>query len=582
MSYLDVNLEEDKIKALARELKQSLNLPPDRALRVARKKLAFDVAKPDNPADFFNPPQSRNSFLDSLLKGTGIKMVEPPSLGIGPGGDLMAYPQASDEMLQAARLAMSDVPLPEKTLKPPFSINTFLDSLIEGDSAQIAENKANTMFELQKAEGLYDRPEQFFEPEKKPSPPQFMTTPADVRGQQRMPSLDNLTRKGLRSLKNIINSGLIEPVRNMYAQSGPGEFETAMNVLESKEFDDLLNKPLPKKDGKTVVNIAEITKEINKIAKNEQQKVAAKKIPTLEVSPAETKGEKALDFVSRTVGGIGGFMLRLWAMKKLVGGPQSVTRDTLAWELENQSQGGFPGKGAAIKTGLGAIEKIPTVSKAGKATKIGTGGAFYGGLTLAQGGSLEEVVTNTLIGAGFQAWGIHKQNQFLKELKSHLRKEAYAKSQRNISQKNKEAYRNYQKEVARIEKSGGPERSKQLDAAKYNYQKKLDGITAVAGDVLRRDAKAIDRTVDVIARQVHHGQVKGKEKELAKKIVEKGVTRATARELEKTTKLKTPKKEPELAKNGYPEELKPDQVRVAPTTRAARKAGAEVTRKAAA
>lgn len=441
--------------------------------------------------------------------------------------------------------------------------NTFLDSLLAGTPL--------TMFDRQKAEGLYDRPK----PEGPKPSPFFGVEPTRemmtklTKAKKEPLDLSYLAKMGSRTAKNIINSGLIEPVQELYIGSSPGEFSTAMKMVDSEEFDKFLSEPVKKnKAGEAILDISEITKRLNKIAKKEQQKTAAL-IPTLGVAKPGTKSEKALDFASRTAGGIGGFLLRLWAMKKLVGGTPSIARDTLAWELESQSMGGTPGKGAIMKTALGGIEKIPTVSALGKAGKVAAGGGMYGGITLAQGGSVEEVVTNTLIGAGFQAWGIHKQNQFLKRLETQLKKSAYNEVQGNIQKGHNAVKAEYQKNLQRMDTK---------DATDI-HKRALKAVTQHHSGQLERQEGQIAKVMDLMKRKVHHGTITEKLKmtpeELAKEIAAKGVTPRAAREAAKIDKPTV--KRQELAKKGYPEEIRPDKVAVVPTTRAARKAGTKAT-----
>ncbi len=112
--------------------------------------------------------------------------------------------------------------------------------------------------------------------------------------------------------------------------------------------------------------------------------------------------------------GVASFITKLVLSKKVFGGAPAVAR----WEAINLAEGGPVGKGAGVRAGLGWVSKVPTLTAIGKATKIAAGGGFFGTITALEGGDFVDVTVSTIIGAGFQAWGINKQNNFLKRYKT--------------------------------------------------------------------------------------------------------------------------------------------------------------------
>lgn len=232
-----------------------------------------------------------------------------------------------------------------------------------------------------------------------------------------------------------------------------------------------------------------------------------------DVPLAETAGEKAVDVVA----GIGAFVTQLLVAKKLIP-PGTVLSDAVAWEILNQAEGGIPGKGAAVQGSLGAISKIPTVTTGGKALKITAGGGLFGGLTAAEGGSLEDIAVSAAIGAGFQGWGIYKQAQWLKSFKGELLKAEKARVQGKKSSGMARNTEKYHQDLAAAKTE--PQRAK----AASDYQKRNMAVTRNVNTEIQRAAKSVDKAMDVVSRKLHHGKLEGREGELAKEIVEKGLT----------------------------------------------------------
>ena len=257
---------------------------------------------------------------------------------------------------------------------------------------------------------------------------------------------------------------------------------------------------------------------------------------TLDVPPAEGAAEKVVDITA----GIGAFVTQLLIAKKLIP-TGTVLSDAVAWEILNQAEGGIPGQGAVIRGSLGALGKIPTVTAGGKAAKIAAGGGLFGGLTAVQGGSLEDIAVSTAIGAGFQAWGIRKQTQWLKGFKQELLKAEKIKVQGKKDTGLRANAERYERDLTAAKT---PEQQAKASA---DLQKRNLAITRNANTEIERASGRIDKAMDIIGRKLHHGKLKGKEPELAKEIVEKGLTPEAVSEVGKV-KLPPEKGEQKFAK----------------------------------
>lgn len=227
--------------------------------------------------------------------------------------------------------------------------------------------------------------------------------------------------------------------------------------------------------------------------------------------------------------GIGAFMTQVLVAKKLVP-TGTVLPDAVAWEMINRSQGGVPGKGAAMQGTLSAISQIPTVTNAGKAAKVVASGVAFGGLTFAEGGSFEEIAISTAIGMGFAGWEIKKQNAWLKEFEQHLRLAEKAKVQSGVSEANKAASQTYQENINK----GMGAREAKIILQRSTLNNARAGTTE-----LRKSTVSIKKAMDVVARKLKRGKLEGREPELAQQIVEKGLTPEAVAEV---AKIKLPPK----------------------------------------
>ncbi len=225
---------------------------------------------------------------------------------------------------------------------------------------------------------------------------------------------------------------------------------------------------------------------------------------TLDVPPAEGAAEKAVDITA----GIGAFVTQLLIVKKLIP-TGTVLSDAVAWEILNQAEGGIPGQGAAIRGSLGALGKIPTVSAGGKAAKIAAGGGLFGGLTAVQGGNFEDIAVSTAIGAGFQAWGIRKQTQWLKGFKQELLKAEKVKVQGAKSEGMRRNAERYQQDLT-VAKT--PE---QQAKASSDLQKRNLSITENANTEIVRASGRVDKIMVDVTQKLQHGKLpppKGEQK----------------------------------------------------------------------
>ncbi|TSA39899.1 hypothetical protein D4Q85_00615, partial [bacterium] len=114
------------------------------------------------------------------------------------------------------------------------------------------------------------------------------------------------------------------------------------------------------------------------------------------VPARETMGERVTDVAS----GLGAFLVRLWAAKRVaaklpVPATATTLRDALAWELINTD--GPPGTGALMSGTLGAIGSLKAVGTAAKLGKLGAESVLFAGLAQAEGADLEQTVISALI-----------------------------------------------------------------------------------------------------------------------------------------------------------------------------------------
>lgn len=119
----------------------------------------------------------------------------------------------------------------------------------------------------------------------------------------------------------------------------------------------------------------------------------------LPVGPPRNTVEKIADVTAGLAAFIGQISIAGKALPK--GTPAPVV-----WETVTQASGGKPGEGAAMAATLGIIGKIPAVSAAGKAAKVGATSLTFGGMTAIAGGDTEDILISAMVPvalAGIQA-----------------------------------------------------------------------------------------------------------------------------------------------------------------------------------
>lgn len=236
---------------------------------------------------------------------------------------------------------------------------------------------------------------------------------------------------GVRGGKRVINAAVVKPIRKLYEGSSLAELDTALALIDDKEFGEYLNQP-PERDkkGRVVIDFGKIN-EFARKAKQRTKEQTAKAMPGFKIPAPETRAEKTVDFIGNVVGGVGGFIGRIVLLKKMLGGGGTI-RDTLAWELENQFMGGPTGKGAAIRGSLGAIAKIPTGSVTGKVAKVVAQSGLFSTATAISGGNKEDIIVSALIPVVFNSWHFIKQRQYITNYERGLRQGAYKEYQNRI------------------------------------------------------------------------------------------------------------------------------------------------------
>ncbi len=265
--------------------------------------------------------------------------------------------------------------------------------------------------------------------------------------------------------------------------------------------------------------------------------------------------------------GVASFITKTVLLKKAFGGAPAVAR----WEARNLAEGGPVGKGAGVRAGLGVIETIPTLTAIGKGAKIAAGGGFFGTLTALEGGDFVDVTVSTIIGAGYQAWGIKKQNDFVKSYKAGLRKQAFNEVTAKTQSMRSEADR-----LLRDELRAATTRTEKI-AARTRHRQLIRGISSLIERETRSADKLINAQMDKVnssIRQVSEAKAKKarevsqKEPELAKtgfkdpaqrlttpKFVrqQQKETARTVKTFAKAKAAKTPEKAFKVFKKGLPE-----------------------------
>ncbi len=228
--------------------------------------------------------------------------------------------------------------------------------------------------------------------------------------------------------------------------------------------------------------------------------------------------------------GVASFITKQLLLKKAFGGAPAVAR----WEARNLAEGGPVGKGAGVRAGLGVIDKIPTISVLGKAAKVGAGGGFFGTLTALEGGDFVDVTVSTIIGAGFQAWGIKKQNDFAKSYKAGLRKQAF----KEIDTRTKVLRSEVNKTLSQELKVAITANDK--IKARTNHRNNLRGIKSFQDTEFRRADKLINTQMDKVNSQLR--QVTEEKARKVRILEQKEPELArTAERLDPTQRLRAPR-----------------------------------------
>ena len=362
-----------------------------------------------------------------------------------------------------------------------------------------------------------------------PGPQYPGQTPRDIRvsggtGAARpdLTGVSALKRAG----KQFVNKVISDPLKNIAKRSNVGMMNQQAEYLTTRK----------RRMAELGVNTLPREEELR--LQEEIHARAGSGIPSFDVPPPASKFEQyAID----TPVGIAAFVAKLWLAKQALGTTGGTTEGMLTWEMLNLVEGQTPGKGALVRGALGAIEKVPTTSLLGKGAKITAGGGLFGGLTAAEGGSFEDIAVSAAIGGGFQAWGIHKQTQWLKSFKGELLKAEKAKVQGKKSSGMSANNQRFQQDM------GAARTRTERAKATSDLHKRHIALVRNTNTEMQRAAKSVDKAMDVIARKLHHGKLKGKEPELAKKIVEKGLTPESVAEVGKV-KLPATKGETKFAK----------------------------------
>ena len=362
-----------------------------------------------------------------------------------------------------------------------------------------------------------------------PGPQYPGQTPRDIRvsrgtGAARpdLAGVSALKRAG----KQFVNKVISDPLKNIAKRSNVGMMNQQAEYLTTRK----------RRMAELGVNTLPREEELR--LQEEIHARAGSGIPSFDVPPPASKFEQyAID----TPVGIAAFVAKLWLAKQALGTTGGTTEGMLTWEMLNLVEGQTPGKGALVRGALGAIEKVPTTSLLGKGAKITAGGGLFGGLTAAEGGSFEDIAVSAAIGGGFQAWGIHKQTQWLKSFKGELLKAEKAKVQGKKSSGMSANNQRFQQDMGAARTR--TERAKAIS----DLHKRHIALVRNTNTAMTRAAKSVDKAMDVIARKLHHGKLKGKEPELARKIVEKGLTPESVAEVGKV-KLPATKGEAKFAK----------------------------------
>ncbi len=289
-----------------------------------------------------------------------------------------------------------------------------------------------------------------------------------------------------RAVKQFINQTIINPIKNISKRSSIGIMNQQAELLAAKQaFRAEHGTAMPRDQ-----DLA-LQKEIHARAGED--------VPSFDI-PEGTIGQRLL---IDTPVGIASFVTKLFLMKRAMGagGTELGTLEAMAvWETLNQVEGDVSGKGAALRGALSAIGQVPTVSAAGKVTKIAVGGGLFGGLTAAEGGTMEDIIVSTMIGAGYQAWGIAKQTQFLKDFKQNQIIAAKVNIQ---GKKNTGLAANAERHRRDLAVAKTPEQRAKADS---DLQKRNLSITRNANTEIERASARVDKDMEGVIRRIQKGE----------------------------------------------------------------------------
>ena len=226
------------------------------------------------------------------------------------------------------------------------------------------------------------------------------------------PQAEALDRFVGRVGKNIANIplGVAENLRPSTIEARMRGWQT-QRIYANREVDQMLREMRAEKGGKEISPGVRWLLRLGGEAKAylSQSYVDAEKTKLydqrgrwdLELPPAETIPEKVGD----TVIGLGGFIAELLIARKML--PSKLPKawkTPLAFEIENQVNGGTPGAGLAMGGTLQGIGAIPAKSLMGKGGKLAAESGLFGGLVAAGGGDETDVIIAMLIPPTFAGY----------------------------------------------------------------------------------------------------------------------------------------------------------------------------------
>ncbi|GAH33255.1 unnamed protein product, partial [marine sediment metagenome] len=110
------------------------------------------------------------------------------------------------------------------------------------------------------------------------------------------------------------------------------------------------------------------------------------------------------------------------------------TPDPVIWEIQNQTTGGIPGQGAAMRLTLGQIGKIPAGTLPGKLGKVGLESGLFAGVTAATGGDAEDIIIAGLVPVALNSWHFAKQRRYITQYERNLKAKVLQKHNQRLQQ----------------------------------------------------------------------------------------------------------------------------------------------------